>query len=129
MALFKKKDKSIEIIDLTELQRKGILQKSQQIEKNNEAINSKEGYVDLSNLALTQSHAESISTQPKEIESPEFLSSLANIGANEDSAQITNQAESSKELNQLKLKMEDLEYKLDSFIERLTRLEEKLNNS
>ncbi len=127
MPIFKRK--SPEIIDLTELQKKGTLQRSRRIAKiNSEPLNSEE-VVDLSLPKKIQE----ITSMPKE-SSPlgDFLSNLASANSSQESgiqaiSSLSGQkSESNTAIQELKIKLDDLEYKLNSFLSRLSKIEEKL---
>ena len=123
MSLFKKKNSTVDTIDLPDLQRKGLLKRAQKIDKEESTSSD---YIDLSNLASTQSNAQSISSQPQ-IPDLSFLSNLAGAGQSENQLSENQDQESSKELQHLKIKIEDIEYKMDALMDRLAKLETKLN--
>ena len=112
MGLFKKR--STTVVDLTALQKSGTLQRSRAIAKNNSSTTSNE-FIDLTNSS--QSISPASSTSPN----LDFLSSLA--GA---SAESENSENSNDNSHHLKIKIEDLEYKLERLIERLEKVESKL---
>lgn len=108
MALFKKK--SPDVIDLTKLKKQGILERSQEIAKKED---SSSDFIDLSKT-------ESSAGDPFSM-----LDSLANTAS---SSSVSGSSElGGKELSQVKVKLEDLEYKLDRFVERLEKIESKLD--
>lgn len=113
MGLLRKK-RGPDVVDLTKLEKKGILQRSKEIAERNKEINSSE-FVDLrSNISRSNGAANS---------SPfAFLDNLASAGSNvnlEGNTEIKN-------FHELKIKMEDIEYKIEKFIERLEKIEERL---
>jgi len=115
MKRFRKKGP--EVIDLTELQKKGILERSKAIEQQNRiTLGNEDKIVDLSNNSNSSDSG-----------AFGFLSSLANaggVGGSNDSNLIS----ASHDLRGLKNKIEDIEYKLEKFIERLNKIEEKLGD-
>lgn len=119
MGLFKK---SGQVIDLTKLQKKGILQRSREIASinNKENLNSGE-VIDLRSLATNESVKNNGSDN-----SLEYLGSLAGFGTQNLSNGSSNTLET-KEFEHLKIKVEDLEYKLDRLIERLDKIESKID--
>lgn len=118
MGLFKKKEP--EIIDLTELNKKGTLQRSRAIAQQQNALSSNEGKI----IDLTSSQSSSVSSS----DSPfSLLSSLAGAASDSTAYHSTTSLPSSSDIQSLKIKIEDIEYKLDRFIEKLAKLEEKLS--
>ncbi len=144
MPIFKKK--SPELIDLTELQKKGTLQRSQRLEKINSSPIKNNDFVDISVISRKPSQITTVQTPVQNstdsAASPltDFLSSLASANSQSESsipqAPITqepktqiSQSLNSTDLSSLKIKLEDIEFKLDNFITRLQKLEEKLEKS
>ncbi len=137
MPIFKKRVP--ELIDITELQKKGTFQRSQRIAKNNSDLdNNAQDVVDLTiKRPLTESS--SVSTNESSALG-DFLSNLASVNSNsssptiEPTATITSTkstdflSDSSSHINALKIKLEDLEFKLDTFLNRLQKIEEKLGS-
>ena len=125
MNLFKKKGP--EIIDLIELNKKGTLQRSRAIAQKRNAFSANEDKViDLTSPSSSQSS--SISTSSSD--SPfSLLSSLAGAASDSPAYSSTSSSLSSSDFQSIKIKIEDIEYKLDRFIERLAKLEEKLSAS
>ncbi len=110
MGLFRRKKQSV--VDLTKLQKRGILQKSREIAVRDKRENANSNkIIDLSNNSDNEGLG--------------FLNNLAGAGADAGS-----EADRSKKhfdsLQHLKVKIDDIEYKLDKFIERLDKIEEKL---
>lgn len=144
MPIFKKK--SPELIDLTELQKKGTLQRSQRLEKINSSPIKNNDFVDISAISRKPSQITTVQTPVQSstdsTASPltDFLSSLASANSQSDSsipqAPVTQESKTqinpslnSTDLSSLKIKLEDIEFKLDNFITRLQKLEEKLEKS
>ncbi|MEK6852848.1 MAG: hypothetical protein AABX59_03125 [Nanoarchaeota archaeon] len=134
MGLFgKKKD----VVDLTELQKSGVLQRSQEVEKKlGEYSKNENNVVDLSGFARKQTNVESVSSGGTGEFG--FLGNLAGAGNTETSStgdygsytEKLKVARAGKlaEFNHMKVKLEDLEYKLERLIERLERIENRLLN-
>ena len=125
MTLFKKK--GVEIVDLTELQKKGILERSLARQRRDEmrGANENEGFVDLSKFGTG---AKSFDNSGGVASPLGFLDSLAS--ANNSSGGVAENPHElgsfkDAEVNQLKIKIEDLEYKLERVLERLSELEKK----
>ena len=110
MSVFKK---GPEVIDLTILQKRGLLKKvKQEPNLNHDA----EGYADLTKQS-------SLPTQPTN--QFDFLDSLANAS----SSTPTHSSEfSNTDIRHLNVKLDDLEYKLERMLERITELEMKMKN-
>jgi len=120
MSLFKKKEP--EVIDLIELNKKGTLQRSRAIAQERNAFSANEDKI----IDLT-SPSSSISTSSSD--SPfSLLSSLAAAASDSPAYSSTSSSLSSSDFQSIKIKIEDIEYKLDRFIERLAKLEEKSSN-
>jgi len=122
MGLFGRR--SEDVIDLTELQKRGILKRAEESSLNNQ----NEGeIVDLgSNSSQTNSESSGASALS-------FLGDFANVGANNTSnfADGASNSTSSAQLsetafNDMKVKLENTEYKLERALERLAQVEEKL---
>jgi hypothetical protein len=131
-----------EYMDYTLLKKKGILKlKEEQAQK---SLKTEGGFID-----FTSFNSDSPSPQTDSSSTPTnnfgFLADMASAGtsnntssasplANFDSFMSSASTSSStipgnvdaKDLNAMKLKMDDMEYKLDRFIERIDKLEEKL---
>jgi hypothetical protein len=137
MGWFKKKE---EVIDLTKLRDKGVMQRSLEIARRREGDNSSEDTVDLTNSTMQKGSKGLNNSNGSLGESAmgnDFLSALAGAGSNigeggenpESLDVVSNLKEvrksRSKDFNELKNKIEDIDYKLNSFIERLDKLEEK----
>ena len=112
MPIFKKRGGTI---DLTELQKRGILQKSEVLAKAQPKTTN--DFVEL------PSHSPSVS--PASSSPFSFLDSLANASSpSTPSPEILPQ---NTNTSHIQIKLEELEYKLDRLIERITQLESKLN--
>ncbi len=117
MPLFK--ERGPDVIDLVDLQKRGILKKSsQQIERR------EDDFVDFSKQS---------SSSPVQSSSPssfDFLNSLASSASpSSPSSLSSSETTDSTQLSSLKVKLEDLEYKLDRFIDRIVALESKLSST
>lgn len=120
MSIFKKSD-SVDVLDLTKLQKKGLLklpeQKTEPIKVNSQ------GYVDLgiSVLPVSESVKEAPSYNPVNDGAGAlgFLDSLANVSA---SPEPIVSAGSDIEIQGLKNKIEDLEYKLRVLEDKISKL-------
>ncbi len=106
MGIFKKK--SPEVLDLTELQRKGILERSNELAKM-EKWTANEKVVDLTSSSLNKGSETSF----------DLLNNLASAASSNEGAAH----------GELKNKIEDIEYKLEKLIERLEHIENKLNDN
>ena len=116
MPIFKKKD---DVLDLTDLQRRGLLKKAAEIEKQQSEASS-DGYVDLDDSGGTSSSSDSGASALG------FLDSLAGVGASSSGTSSMSSGSDSLEIQGLKNKLEDLEYKLERFTEKLAMIESKL---
>ena len=105
MAMFRKEG---DVLDLTNLQRRGILKKSQQIQTTNSKSEVKSNdYLDIST--------------PQQSSNPlSFLDSLANA---------TPAPQQSPDFSDIKVKIENFEYKLDRLMERLEAIEAKMQKN
>ncbi len=117
MGLFTKEG---EYVDYTLLKKKGLMKvREQEAQKN---LKTEGGFVDFTSLASADSPPNTPQT------STNNFNPLANFDSITPSTSASSIPENmdGKELNALKLKMDDMEYKLDRFIERIDKLEEKL---
>jgi len=106
MPLFKKK--SVDVIDLTRLQKQGIL-------KTNDAEDNYPEY-----------NTETITPESNPLG---FLDNLANSNPTQTfSTETEEPKQEPPELNNLGIKLEDLEYKLERFLERLEKIENKIGD-
>ena len=142
MGWFSKKDE--DVIDLTHLQNRGILKRSSEIAQNVIKNPSGERIIDLSGTNTSPTpQTSTTSTSSDNSSALGFLSDFASAATHTDSTQQSSYfAESAPgsmteniraarrakfgEVNQLKLKLEDTEFKLEQTLQRLTKIEEKL---
>ena len=122
MGIFGKED---EYVDYTLLKKKGLLKiKKEEVQKN---LKTEGGFIDLT--ASKTGEAEQSSTNnfgfPADSSSPSPLANFDVINPNMSSSELPANIDG-KEFNALKIKVEDLDYKIDRFIERIDKLEEKL---
>lgn len=121
MGIFKKK--SPEVLDLAELQKRGILERARAIEM------SREGRA----APISESSVNSNSANSSGLG---FLSSLAGAGGESNgstgvvsSLRIARREHMTSDVGGLKNKIEDIEYKIERLIERLERIEEKMGKT
>lgn len=112
MSFFKKK--GVEIVDLTDMEKRGLLEKSKKIS------GSSGDMIDFS------SKSENLGNP-----AGDFLSNLAGVG---NTGSVTDSLRTARkrniensELNEMRLKMDDNDFKLNSLIERVKELERKLD--
>src|SRR3989344_4922803 len=139
MPIFKKRGP--ELIDLTQLQKKGTLQRSQKIAKDNSKnLSASEDIIDLT-IKKSEISIPTIQPSPSQ-EMPnlgDFLSNLASSNSQSETSipsaflksaisthSLNLGKESSLDIQSLKIKLEDIEFKLDNFISRLNKIEEKI---
>ena len=128
MGLFGKED---EYIDYTLLKKKGLLKIEE--EKARQSLKSEGGFIDLT--PAKTSDAEKPATDNfgflRDMVSSNSGQASSNPLANFDSVTPTSSIEPAgidvKEFGALKIRVDDVDYKLDRFIERIDRLEEKLS--
>ena len=125
MGVFGKED---EYMDYTLLKKKGILKLKKEETLKNTKMEG--GFLDLTSMRNEPSSSEqsnsSNTTMPNNFG---FLADMASAGLNSQSNQTSfdnNLKIDEKEFNMLKVKIDDIDYKIDRFIERIDRLEEKL---
>jgi len=117
---------SIDFIDYTMLQKRGFLKKAPEA-KSDIKVNS-DGMIDFTQMQNTSSNA-STNTASTSSSPFDFLNSMAGVGASSPSsipAIFSSSSDTNSELNALKFKLEDTEYKLERLVERLAKIEEKL---
>jgi len=124
MGLFSKRRS--EVVDLSDMQRRGLLPTSPPPEAD------ERGIVDFSKSSQTIPQSSSTPTI-----NMDFLSSLAGAGVNSSSANSGSVTDSlrdarkrnheSAEINELRLKLEDNEYKMRNMSDKIRELEEKIN--
>ena len=111
-----------DVLDLTDLQRRGLLKKAEEIQKQNSGAGKVDsgGYVDMSTFQKTEPAVSGESAA-----NPlGFLDSLASTNSSSISNYSSGSNGDSLELQGLKSKIEDLEYKLDRLMEKIAKLEE-----
>ncbi len=115
---------TIDVIDLTELQEKGILQKSLEIaaRNNNDNLHSNE-IIDLGRI---------ITSKEKSVAGNSnmfgFLDNLASANSNGGMNNLKDNSNlGDSKLMDIKIKIDNLEYKLERLMERLMKIEEKLS--
>lgn len=124
------KDMAGEYLDLTDLQKRGLLKIPKEKEEEISTKTDQEGYVDLGGFGSNSGASSSSYGSPESdtsvsnaMDSPfGMLDSLASSA--EPSPNVSSSNLDNKEVQHLKVKIEDLEYKLDRFMERLEKLEE-----
>jgi hypothetical protein len=123
MGLFRKKK---DVVDFTRLQKQGILDKV----KTEKTSTESSGFMDLGSSSNT--------TNDEGASALSALSSLASAGTSESSEISTFSTPSytdrlkrarieSKQENEVKNKLDDMEYKMDRILERLAKLEDQSN--
>jgi hypothetical protein len=140
MAIFGKGD---DYVDYTLLKKKGILKLP---EEKKLPIKSEGGFIDFT--AFNTPETANANNLAQETATPNFdflnnmaaagastpssdnnVSPLANFDAIQPASSTSLLSQDDKELNALKIKIDDMDYKLDRFIERIDKLEEKLNKA
>ena len=120
MGLFDEKE---DYVDYTLLKKKGILKlKQDEIKRNTKMTGD---FIDFTSF----NNDNRVSSNPAE-NAPvnnnfSFLADMASAGATSSTTSVSTTDD--KELSALKIKIDDIEYKLDKFIERIDKLEENLN--
>jgi len=126
MRMFKKRGP--DVVDLTQLQRKGTLQRSRALVREKEgSIN--QDVVDLGTMKGVVAREEKQISRDNNVSSGfDFLSNFADIGK-ENSSNISKVSNTGENLDVagLKNKIEDIEYKLEKFIERINKIENQLS--
>jgi seryl-tRNA synthetase len=120
MGLFRKRKP--DFVDLTKLKKSGVLRRSKSIEKRATSFETRENdVVDLSNMN---------SESAVKSDSIGFLGGLASANSDSDSVigKLKETRQNRGEVEHLKVKIDDLEYKIDRFLERLSKIEEKLGD-
>jgi len=124
--MFKKRGP--DVVDLTQLQRKGTLQRSRALVREKEgSIN--QDVVDLGTMKGVVAREEKQISRDNNVSSGfDFLSNFADIGK-ENSSNISKVSNTGENLDVagLKNKIEDIEYKLEKFIERINKIENQLS--
>lgn len=113
-----------DVIDFVELQKRGLLEAARAVEADSRIPMSKEGIVDFSALAnANSSSGGSVGSNsgggflgfldsPSSSSDSSFSNSMSNTNSNRGD-----------EISHLKVKIEDLEFKLDRLMEKLARIE------
>ncbi|MBU0466810.1 MAG: hypothetical protein KJ718_02050 [Nanoarchaeota archaeon] len=117
MPIFKKEE---EVLDLTDLEKRGLLKKAQEIEQQQVSQTSDDGYMDLGTTE-SGSAASSVSSDTG-AGALGFLDSLAGVGASSN-AGATSSGVDTTELQGLKSKIDDLEYKLQVLEDKIERMD------
>ena len=124
--MFKKRGP--DVVDLTQLQRKGTLQRSRALVREKEgSIN--QDVVDLGMMRGVVAREEKQISRDNNVSSGfDFLSNFADIGKENGSniSKVSNTGEN-LDVAGLKNKIEDIEYKLEKFIERINKIENQLS--
>ena len=128
MSFFKRGE--IETLDLTKDRNKRLLAESRKIflKNNSESRRSQNNdFVDLGSLPIQRSSPVSSATSPPP--GFDFLSSLANSSSGNNSNSFSGGSENlhEKNIQHLKVKIKDIEYKLERFLERLEKIENNLD--
>lgn len=129
MGIFGKEE---EYIDYTLLKKKGLLKVEE--DKARESLKTEGGFIDLTPAKTGVSKTSETGNfgffgdmasqnRGQTVASP--LASFDSITPQTATAELTDSSE--KELNALKIKVDDIDYKIDRFIERIDKLEEKLS--
>ncbi|MFH1425488.1 MAG: hypothetical protein ABIG28_02025 [archaeon] len=106
----------MDFIDIPELQRRGLLKKRFEAESEDET-----GYVNLSSASVP-SHA----TGSESVNPLAFLDGLAGADSSSDLATGVSSEMSGSDIQDLKVKIEDFEYKVDRLSDKLALIESKL---
>lgn len=114
MSLLRKKSDDFEVLDLTLLHKKGILKIPEQ-------------KPDILDLTAQQATAVAIQDSVNKQESNPFTFLDTFAQGAEQQALPSNSGESS-DVNSLKIKLDDLEFKLERLLERLTRIDGRLDS-
>ncbi|MBS3076705.1 hypothetical protein J4233_00365 [Candidatus Pacearchaeota archaeon] len=128
MVTFKKS--SVDVLDFTKLQKKGLLKVPERKAEQNVRVNS-QGYIDLgiSNLSNTTSPVQENTQSYSGSEGGSgasalgFLDSLASSASSSGSSVYSSQTSDSVELQGLKNKIEDLEYKMRVLEDKIAKIE------
>ena len=120
-----------EVIDFTALQKRGLIKKEEP--KKSELQISKDGYINLSQKKEQEIVSSEIA--PQNNNPFDMLNSLASAGnadseENSQSTQTTQQTSqvSSLDFQNLSVKLEDLEYKLERLMDKIAEIEAKIKN-
>ncbi|MEK6848059.1 MAG: hypothetical protein AABX65_00310 [Nanoarchaeota archaeon] len=119
MGFLRKKDSVPDLLDLTLLQKRGILQKSQQLQKQDELIRENE-VVDFTYKGLPDESAS------EAVNPLGFLDSLAK-SASLSEPKALNFKMSNTDIQSIRVKIDDLEYKLGRLLDKISLIESKLS--
>ncbi len=127
MSWFKKRD----VIDLTRLQKQGVLERSKQIEEGKQNPNSSSGVLDLSPSQPSTGDSNPLAGFFGNVDSSSSFSTESENKNETSYGSYTDRlraARNSKtdEINSLKIKLEDTEYKLEKVLEKLGIIESRL---
>ena len=116
-------------VDYTLLTKKGILKLKE--EKLKSSLRNEGGFVDLTPFRNEVATEPSSTSSTPNMGNFGFLSDMASIGSSSPSS---NSCENSPKINEndlseLRIKLDNMEYKFDRFLERIDKLEESLKNS
>lgn len=117
MSFFKKKD-GVETIDFTALQKRGILEKKPVVVKNPLS----------SFVSSVQSQSSSEQTNSS-FSSGDMFGALDSLAGTSSNNNISSFANNEQDVNSLKVKIDDLEFKLERLLEKIDFLEKKMGNS
>ncbi len=121
MGLFRKR--GIDVIDFTDMSKRGLLKLPiQDIIANQPKINA-EGLVDFSNV---QPQTSSVSAGSSAISQFGFLDSLASTASSTSPLENNIMKSNGASFNELRLKIDDFDFKLGQLMERLGKIETKL---
>ena len=127
--------KGVSVVDYTLLQKKGLIKKQKETKKEY-TVNS-QGFVDLTTGSKgmqgqdsTLSNAAVQASQNDSTQSPfSFFDNIAQTSTSTDPCMLSTQANteiSDSEINAVKIKIDDLEFKLSNLVDKLTTIETKL---
>ncbi|MEM4271770.1 MAG: hypothetical protein QXD13_01635 [Candidatus Pacearchaeota archaeon] len=122
--------KEAKYVDYTLLKKKGILKVP---EMGNTELRSDEGFVDVSAVMKNAPSDVDNSNLNTSSATPDlgFLGDMAGIGSTNSATNITNDSSGpiNSDLSSMKVKIEDIEYKLDRLVDRLIKIEEKISST
>ena len=120
--------KGEEYVDYTLLKKKGILKLKEEQALKNTKIEG--GFIDFTAMrnepVSNEKSSSENTTMPNNFGFLADMASASSSNSNPLTSFDNNLRIDEKEFNMLKVKMDDMEYKLDRFIERIDKLEEKL---
>lgn len=125
----------VDIIDYTYLQKRGLVKKSEPVSPLGASV-TKDGFIELENNSNNigndfTSNVDVNLPVPEQTQNSEgglfgFMDNPSPSGSFFANAESPKPAEQNLEVNGLKLKIDDLEYKLGNLIEQFTKIETKL---